>query len=272
MFFFKYQFIIIGLHQLHNREWASLDYLNTKWRLTVDRLRSVLTTIARSTCTWLGMRILEITTYKIKKQNGTTDKYNNEIQFNFFCVNCNKQQSGESHLQGQPRPKPHLCASSPWKWPEDWCVKEVRMTYRKLYTIQTLWLWCVYERRGWWRRSPVPLFRLSWFLKRKNTKCYDRIAYRGPFGSITRYLAKTKAYRYLTVGSPLTVQHLLQNTMTRPESRRSGFFYSAQIKSPFLNVCVCLFTRTIAPSTRLIFSFFTHRGDVINHFYAASLV
>jgi len=81
---------------------------------------------------------------------------------------------------------------------------------------------------------PVLILRIE----RKNTKCYDRIAYRGPLGSITRYLAKTKAYRYLTVGSPLTVQHLLQNTMTRPESRRPGFFFPFKSSPLSQNVCV----------------------------------
>lgn len=94
---------------------------------------------------------------------------------------------------------------------------------------------CVYNMK-------VPLFpwcsvcldSSNW--KEKNTKCYDRIAYRGPLGSITRYLAKTKAYRYLTVGSPLTIQHLLQNTMTRPESKRPRiFFRSNQVLCVFVH-------------------------------------
>lgn len=79
------------------------------------------------------------------------------ICFVFFLC----EYSGESHLQGQHRPKPHLCASLPWKWLRDWCVKEVRMTYRKLYIM----IVCIWTSR---MVAKVPLmFRLSWFFESK---------------------------------------------------------------------------------------------------------
>lgn len=61
--------------------------------------------------------------------------------------------------------------------------------------------------------------------------------------SITRYLAKTKAYPYRQIGSALTVEHLLQNWMTCVNS--GGLFELEDLHRAFF----CLFTRTIARCT-----------------------